>query len=157
MSHSTDRTAATTMQTESSDATADTKSQEERLLSSLHVKSLRVRFLLAFLLIVLVTAIPISIGAVGIAQRSGQNQILNQLESVAVVKQGIIDTWLDSLNASLASMTPPGEVSNSIEAILSTDNETPKLTLPARVPSPTIYAPICTLPCHRRKSSTRSS
>ena len=118
MSPSTGQTVTSTPQIESGVSASSRQPHDERLLNKLRVRSMRARFLLAFLLIVLFTAIPISIGAVGIAQRSGQNQILAQLESVAVVKQGIIDTWLDSLDAALASMSPPGDVSNAIEVIL---------------------------------------
>lgn len=90
---------------------------DERLMDALGIKSTRARLTLAFLLVVLVTALLISVGAIGVAVDSGRQQIKNQLQSVAVVKQGIIDTWLDGLDATLASMLSPSTHLEDVHSI----------------------------------------
>lgn len=66
--------------------------------------TLRPRLLVAFMLIVLLTVVPITIGSVYTTRVLGEERVLNQLQSVAEVKQSTIDTWLTSLQTTLAGM-----------------------------------------------------
>ena len=95
--------------------------RDERLFSILGFRTTRARMALAFVLVALLTATFVSIGALWIAQRSGTDQILRQLESVAVVKQGIIDTWLDSLHSTLVSVLPPGAFLDETRQLMGRD------------------------------------
>ena len=62
------------------------------------------RLLIAFVLIVLLPAIVISSVSAVSGQRNGQRQVLNQLESVATLKEAEIETWLNSLTNHLPTV-----------------------------------------------------
>ncbi|RLC71406.1 MAG: hypothetical protein DRI81_17780, partial [Chloroflexi bacterium] len=84
---------------------ANTKSNKRtdpgRRLINLH--SLRTRLLIAFVSLVLLTAVITSVSSTATSFRGGRDQIIAQLESVATLKESEINTWLDSLRAELNS------------------------------------------------------
>jgi len=85
--------------------------------------SLRTQLLTAFMLLVLLPAVAVSIGAGITALRNGQAQAINQLESVATVKESDINTWLSSLQTNLAIMLPEQEVHVLVNTLITTPTD----------------------------------
>lgn len=69
--------------------------------------SFRSRLLFAFVLLVLLPAIAISIGAGAVGLQGGQIQVFGQLRSIATLKAGEINAWTESLKVALrVAFTP---------------------------------------------------
>jgi putative methionine-R-sulfoxide reductase with GAF domain/HAMP domain-containing protein len=67
-----------------------------------HLRSIRTRLLVIFVLLVLLPAVIIGVVAAVGSLQSGQLQALNQLESVATLKQGEINNWVQGLQLDLS-------------------------------------------------------
>ncbi|MBU0702959.1 MAG: GAF domain-containing protein [Chloroflexi bacterium] len=67
------------------------------------IGTIRTRLLIAFVLMVLLTAVAISAASVVLGFRSGRQQVINQLESVATLKEAEISSWVHNLQIDLAS------------------------------------------------------
>jgi GAF domain-containing protein/HAMP domain-containing protein len=66
--------------------------------------SIRTRLLVAFMLVSLLPVTVIGLGVVATGGQSNQQAVLNQLESVATLKEHAINTWLDTLQTDLAAV-----------------------------------------------------
>jgi PAS domain S-box-containing protein len=89
-----------------------------------HLRSIRTRLLVIFVLLVLLPAAIIGIVTAVGSLRFGQQQAINQLESVATLKQGEIDNWVQSLQLDL-SVEPAGEqVAQRLVTLLRTAPDT---------------------------------
>jgi PAS domain S-box-containing protein len=67
-----------------------------------HLRSIRTRLLVIFVLLVLLPAVIIGIVAAVGSLQSGRQQAFNQLESVATLKQGEINNWVQGLQLDLS-------------------------------------------------------
>ncbi len=65
------------------------------------VGNIRTRLLIAFVSVVLLPVIAIGIGVATVGLPAIQQQLRNQLESVAILKEAEIDTWLEDLQLDL--------------------------------------------------------
>ena len=65
--------------------------------------SIRNRLLVTFVLIVLLPAIAFGIVSTTVGYRSGQRQVINQLESVATIKEAELNTWAGNVRGDLAT------------------------------------------------------
>jgi hypothetical protein len=88
--------------------------------------SIRRQLLFAFLALVLLLSAAISLSSGIIGLRGGQRQVINQLDSVATVKEADIETWLNSLDTNLAIMLPRQEVGGLAETLLSSSPDQPE-------------------------------
>ncbi|MEM7030113.1 MAG: hypothetical protein AAF629_11150 [Chloroflexota bacterium] len=84
----------------------------------LQPRSLRVRLMRAFLLLVLLPSITIIIAAALLTLVEGRRQVINQLDSVVTLKENEIDTWVKTLQTSLSVMLPPEESVDLLEVLL---------------------------------------
>ncbi|PDW01867.1 hypothetical protein CJ255_16860 [Candidatus Viridilinea mediisalina] len=80
--------------------------------------TIRNRLLMAFMLLVLVPATLIGASSVYLGLRSGQQQVINQLHSVATLKEEQIDDWLVSLRIHLAAVIYPYQVATLVEPLV---------------------------------------
>ncbi len=62
------------------------------------VGTIRTRLLIAFVIAVLVPVIILGVGMVVLGMRNEQQQVAEQVESVAILKESEINTWLSNLN-----------------------------------------------------------
>lgn len=99
-------------------APAPTAATSAGLSRFFRVNSIRRQLLFAFLALVLLLSAAISLSSGIIGLRGGQRQVINQLQSVATVKEADIDTWLNSLDTNLAIMLPQQEVGGLAETVL---------------------------------------
>lgn len=90
----------------------------ERIFSLLRAEKLQTRLLLAFLIVVIPTAILIGVSSGYVGLRGGEVRIINQLESVATVKGETIATWVNTLHNSLAVKVPTLVVRDAVETLL---------------------------------------
>ena len=67
------------------------------------IGTIRTRLLIAFVLMVLLPAVAISAGSTVLGFQSGRQQVINQLESVATLKETEIETWVNSLRTDLVT------------------------------------------------------
>jgi hypothetical protein len=100
--------------------------QRGRLSRFWRVNSIRRQLLFAFLALVLLLSAAISLSSGIIGLRGGQRQVINQLDSVATVKEADIATWLDSLDTNLAIMLPQQEVGGLAETLLLSTADQPE-------------------------------
>lgn len=81
------------------------------------VGTIRNRLIIAFVVVVLLPVIAISVGVAVAGAQSVQQQVRNQLDSVAVLKAAQINTWLDDLqidlNVMLSGPQLPAQVSTT--------------------------------------------
>jgi hypothetical protein len=98
----------------------------QRLAGLFRVSSIRRQLLFAFLALVLLLSAAISLSSGIIGLRGGQRQVINQLDSVATVKEADIETWLDSLDTNLAIMLPQQEVGALAETLLLASPDQPE-------------------------------
>ncbi len=87
----------------------------------LRIGTIRTRLLVAFVLLVLLPATIISVSVVALGLRSGEQQVISQLQSVATLKTEQIDTWLNSLRIHLRSVLYPHQVSRLLDPLLSNE------------------------------------
>ncbi len=87
--------------------------------------TIRHRLLVAFILLVLLPAIIISVSAVSQGLHHGQRQVINQLQSVATLKDEQIESWLTSLQSHLTSVLYPYQVPHLVDPLLTSDPESP--------------------------------
>jgi len=88
------------------------------------LKTIYARLLITFVLIVLLLGGSIGIFTTIAAFRSGQAHIINQLSSVATLKEAEIDTWLKKLQLDLTVELNQGSASQHIKTILTTSPNT---------------------------------
>ncbi|NJP05881.1 MAG: HAMP domain-containing protein [Chloroflexaceae bacterium] len=100
------------------EAAAQQTSQRYALFQGLRVGTIRNRLLIAFVLLVLLPAIVISSSAVIFGLNGGQQQVINQLQSVATLKDEQIAAWLESLRTHLLSVLYPHQVSRLLDPLM---------------------------------------
>ncbi|MCK5202112.1 MAG: cache domain-containing protein, partial [Spirochaetales bacterium] len=81
------------------------------------------RLIFGFVSIVLLPAIIISSVSVVSSLRHSRKQLLNQLESVATLKEAEIETWLDSLNLFLPVLTAGPRIEAKLNILLAQEQE----------------------------------
>jgi hypothetical protein len=74
----------------------------QQLVRPLRAGTIRTRLPLAFVLMVLLPAVVIITTSVLVSLQGGRQQVFNQLESVATLKEAEIKTWLESLQLELS-------------------------------------------------------
>lgn len=89
--------------------------------TGLRIGTIRERLLVAFVLLVFLPAIIISSALVVLGFQSGQQQVINQLESVATLKEAQIDAWLESLQSHLDTALYPHQVPHLLNPLLTAD------------------------------------
>ncbi|MFP4438742.1 MAG: diguanylate cyclase [Chloroflexaceae bacterium] len=89
----------------------------------LRIGTIRIRLLAAFVALVVFPALIISITTTSLGFRHGKQQVTNQLQSVATLKEEQIEAWLESLQIYLTSVLYPHQVPHLIEPLLSSDPE----------------------------------
>ncbi|MBN1659877.1 MAG: GAF domain-containing protein, partial [Anaerolineae bacterium] len=72
--------------------------------------TIRTRLLISFVGLVLIPLIVLGIAAVVGGLNNGRQQVINQLESVAILKQAALETWVDDLHADLTLVLVGDEV-----------------------------------------------
>lgn len=72
--------------------------------------SIRARLLLAFVLIALLPVAGVSVTLALVGWQNGQQQAINQLESLARIKEAEIDTWADGLETDLDAVLSASQV-----------------------------------------------
>jgi len=75
-----------------------------QIIRAFRIGTIRTRLLIAFVVVVLLQAVVISTGVVLMGLQSGQQQVADQLESVAALKEAAIETWLTTLQTDLAAV-----------------------------------------------------
>ncbi|NCC32413.1 MAG: diguanylate cyclase, partial [Chloroflexia bacterium] len=93
-------------------------SQCARLFSGLRLGTIRNRLLLASMLLVLLPMFLIGSSSVLLGLQGGQKQVINQLESVATLKEEQINAWIQSMRIHLGSVIYPHQVPRLIEPLL---------------------------------------
>ncbi len=88
----------------------------------LRVGTIRTRLMVAFVLLVLLPAIVISLSSVTLGLRSGEQQVIGQLRSVVTLKEEQIDAWLLSLRLHMSSLISPYQVERHFDPLI---NEAP--------------------------------
>lgn len=91
----------------------------------LRMGTIRNRLLMAFILLVLVPATLIGASSVYLGLRNGQQQVINQLQSIATLKEEQIDDWLTSLRVHLAAVIYPYQVELLVEPLVNQERTTP--------------------------------
>ncbi|MFV9507340.1 MAG: diguanylate cyclase [Oscillochloridaceae bacterium umkhey_bin13] len=99
--------------------------QPRSLAERLRPTTIRSRLLRAFMLLVLLPATLISFSAVYLGLRNGQQQVINQLQSVATLKEEQIDAWLDSLRIHLGAAIYSYQVPTLVEPLLTQPADSP--------------------------------
>lgn len=94
-------------------ATPATKPKRAKLF---RVRSFRSRLLSAMLLLVAFVSIAISVSVGAIGLDTGRKQVLNQLESVIILKEAQIDTWISELETSLGLIITSPEINEELLA-----------------------------------------
>jgi diguanylate cyclase (GGDEF)-like protein len=89
----------------------------------LRIGTIRIRLPAAFVALVVLPALIISITTTSLGFRHGKQQVTNQLQSVATLKEEQIEAWLESLQIYLTSVLYPHQVPRLIEPLLSSDPE----------------------------------
>jgi GAF domain-containing protein/HAMP domain-containing protein len=74
------------------------------------IMPIRLRVLLSSALVVLLTAAVVATALVAVGSQNGRQQAINQLESIANIKQGEIDNWLAGVQADLGAVVGDSEV-----------------------------------------------
>jgi diguanylate cyclase (GGDEF)-like protein len=93
--------------------------------ASLYWGTIRNRLLVAFMLLVLLPAALISLSSVYLGLRNGRQQVINQLESVATLKEAQIDDWLASLRIHMAAVIYAYQAPELVEPLLLHEPGTP--------------------------------
>lgn len=75
-----------------------------RIIRAAAIGSIRVRLLVAFVLIALLPVVAVSAVYAVVGMQSAQTQARTQLESIVSLKESEIDTWVETLQAELATM-----------------------------------------------------
>lgn len=99
--------------------------QRSGLWASLHAGTIRNRLLVASMLLVLLSAALISLTSVYLGLRHGRQQVVNQLESVATLKEAQIDDWLASMRIHMAAVIYAYQVPALVEPLLRNETGTP--------------------------------
>jgi two-component system sensor kinase len=73
----------------------------------LRIGTIRARLMVTFVLLVLLPATITSLSSVFLGLYDGQQQVINQLQSVATLKEEQIEAWLSGLRSNLASILYP--------------------------------------------------
>lgn len=74
------------------------------------VMAIRMRLLLTSVLVVLLTAVVVATALVLVGSQNGRQQAINQLESIANIKQGEIDDWVAGVESDLDAVVRDSEV-----------------------------------------------
>ncbi|NCC31466.1 MAG: diguanylate cyclase [Chloroflexia bacterium] len=106
----------------------DLTSQCVSLFAGLHIGSIRNRLLIASMLLVLLPMFLIGSSSVLLGLRGGQTQVINQLESVATLKEEQILAWIQSLRIHMGSIVYPHQVPRLIEPLLTYEPGSPAYT-----------------------------
>jgi len=85
----------------------------------LRLRSIRSRMMVAFMLLVLLPAVTVSISSAVMGYRSGKQQVFDQLDSVLTLKEAEIRTWVEGLRSDLAFAASGGETRGWIEELIS--------------------------------------
>lgn len=102
-----------------------TTPQHIRWFNKLRNASIRIRLLIAFVLLVLIPAGIIILSAVLLGFQHGQQRVINQLYSVVILKDEQIAAWIESLQLHLTSVIYPHQVSHLVEPLLQNSPDTP--------------------------------
>ncbi|RRR70322.1 MAG: diguanylate cyclase [Candidatus Viridilinea halotolerans] len=86
--------------------------------------TIRNRLLVAFVLLVLLPAALIGASSVYFGLRNAQRQVINQLQSVATLKEEQIEDWLASLRVHLAAVIYPYQIVTLVEPLLAEERTT---------------------------------
>jgi signal transduction histidine kinase len=83
----------------------------------LRIGTIRARLMVAFVLLVLLPATITSLSSVFLGLRDGQQQVINQLQSVATLKEEQIAAWLSGLRSTLASILYPQQATRLLDPL----------------------------------------
>jgi len=81
--------------------------------------TIRSRLFVAFVLMVLLPAIGVAAVSSVVGFRSGRQQVIEQLESVATIKEAEVDTWASNVQTDLATVATGDRVTRHMREILS--------------------------------------
>ncbi len=84
-----------------------------------HVVTIRSRLLVVFVLMTVLPAIAFGIVSTVVGLRSGRQQVFDQLESVATIKEAELDTWASNVQTDLATVAVGDGVTSCMREILS--------------------------------------
>ncbi|MEA3339148.1 MAG: GAF domain-containing protein, partial [Chloroflexota bacterium] len=84
------------------------------------------RLLIAFVSLVLLTAVVTGISSTATSFQSGRTQVIAQLESVATLKEAEINTWLDSLRAELNAVLAGADAMQRAKVLLLEESPDPE-------------------------------
>ncbi len=99
-----------------------------RLKRRFRLRSIRSRLLVAFILLVLLPAVAVSISSAVMGYRSGKKQIYNQLDSVLTLKEAELRTWVENLRSDLAFAASGGDTRDWIEELIKASAETSSMS-----------------------------
>ncbi|MBN1316542.1 MAG: GAF domain-containing protein [Anaerolineales bacterium] len=85
--------------------------------------TIRRRLFVAFILLALLPAITFSAVSIVVGFRSGRQQVINQLQSVATLKEAELNTWISSLRADMAALMVADGVNQHMNTLLSQSPE----------------------------------
>jgi GAF domain-containing protein/HAMP domain-containing protein len=85
-----------------------------------HIRTIRVRLPALFVLMVLLPVVAVGFTLFLVGSRNGRQQAINQLESVARIKEAEIDKWVENLQADLNSALSASQVTPRAVALLQT-------------------------------------
>jgi GAF domain-containing protein/HAMP domain-containing protein len=83
------------------------------------IGTIRTRLISAFMATALLSVAAVSVGSIVLGFRSGQQQVIRQLESVATLKEAEISTWLDRMQSDLAAVLIDEDNSVRLDLLLS--------------------------------------
>jgi len=95
----------------------DPSIKRERSNRLLRIGTIRTRILITFVLLVVIAAVAISMVTVVLGTRDARNRVVDQLESVATLKQSEIQTWVDGLQINLDIVLSGQQVFDQINTL----------------------------------------
>ncbi|MBN1317514.1 MAG: GAF domain-containing protein [Anaerolineales bacterium] len=96
-----------------------------RIVRGRHRITIRRRLFIAFILMVLLPAVAYSVVSIVVGFNGGRKQVINQLQSVASLKEAELNTWANNLKADVANAMIGDESLELMRVILSPSSDTP--------------------------------
>jgi nitrate/nitrite-specific signal transduction histidine kinase len=87
----------------------------------LGLTTIRSRLFFAFVLMTLLPALAFATVSTVVGYRSGRQQVIEQLESVATIKEAELNTWVKSLEGEVATAAASADASRSMRELLSAE------------------------------------
>lgn len=89
-----------------------------RVAHAFQTTTIRRRLFVSFMLVVLLLALAFAAVGTVVGYRSGRQQVIDKLESVATIKEAELNTWVGNVQTDLSATVMSGEVNRHMRAML---------------------------------------